>query len=228
MRRPDVQERMRREHPSRRFYENADWMRNRYHEDGLTLREIADQLDVGLRTVARWMTVHGIPRPSAYQKAMLRGGSRHAAGNPNWRGGLPTCKSCGCQVARGNDRCQGCYDRSGSLNPNWRGIADAHVLIRQGLKWWRKAVFKRDGYTCQDCGDARGGNLHAHHICYLSNILADLAGEWGDPPVDAHGRTEWVARALTHPCVRDLGNGVTVCESCHRIRHGYKQTEGAS
>lgn len=29
---------------------------------------------------------------------------------------------------------------------------------------WRTAVFTRDGYACQDCGDARGGNLNAHHL----------------------------------------------------------------
>ena len=28
---------------------------------------------------------------------------------------------------------------------------------------WREAVYKRDNYTCQCCGDNTGGNLNAHH-----------------------------------------------------------------
>jgi hypothetical protein len=35
---------------------------------------------------------------------------------------------------------------------------------------WRAAVFLRDAYTCQDCGDSRGGNLRAHHIKHLKII----------------------------------------------------------
>lgn len=59
-------------------------------------------------------------------------------------------------------------------------------------KKWRFDVFLRDGFTCQDCGDGRGGNLHAHHI----KSFADF------------------------PALRlDLANGVTLCRACHRKRH---------
>jgi len=39
-------------------------------------------------------------------------------------------------------------------------------LLRVSLRYkkWRKAVFKRDRYTCQICGDNSGGNLCVHHI----------------------------------------------------------------
>lgn len=53
---------------------------------------------------------------------------------------------------------------------------------------WRKAVYERDDYTCQDC-KTRGGQLHAHHIKPFAQ----------------------------HPGLRyELSNGLTLCEDCHR------------
>lgn len=57
---------------------------------------------------------------------------------------------------------------------------------------WRDAVYERDGYTCQHCGDARGGNLQAHHV----KPFAD------------------------HPELRfDVANGLTLCRDCHEKVH---------
>jgi hypothetical protein len=57
---------------------------------------------------------------------------------------------------------------------------------------WRKAVYKRDNYTCQICGNNTGGNLVAHHLeSYRSN-----------------------------PKLRTtLSNGATTCENCHLDFH---------
>jgi 5-methylcytosine-specific restriction endonuclease McrA len=64
-------------------------------------------------------------------------------------------------------------------------------------KRWRYSVFLRDGFTCQRCGDDRGGNLIAHHIMSFSQ-RADL---------------RYV-----------VSNGETLCSKCHKAhhnRHGY-------
>lgn len=58
-------------------------------------------------------------------------------------------------------------------------------------KEWRTSVFLRDNYTCQICGK-RGGKLNAHHISRYS-------------------------RDIEHRM--DVGNGITLCELCHREVH---------
>lgn len=53
---------------------------------------------------------------------------------------------------------------------------------------WRKAVYKRDNYTCQCCGDNKGGNLNAHH---LENFADNLDLRF------------------------DVDNGITLCKKHH-------------
>lgn len=58
---------------------------------------------------------------------------------------------------------------------------------------WRIAVFERDNYTCQACGD-RGGELNAHHL----------------KPYKKHPE-------LKH----DINNGQTLCVECHKKTDSY-------
>lgn len=81
------------------------------------------------------------------------------------------------------------------LHPKW--VKDRSKLkfqrSRTELREWRKAVFLRDDYTCQVCGN-RGGKLNAHHI--KSYVL--------------------------YPDLReDVGNGRTLCEPCHKKTPNY-------
>ena len=43
-----------------RPYHDADWLRGRYHEDGATQQEIAEECDVSPRTIRTWMQRHEI------------------------------------------------------------------------------------------------------------------------------------------------------------------------
>lgn len=56
---------------------------------------------------------------------------------------------------------------------------------------WREAVYKRDDWTCQKCGE-KGGKLHSHHI------------------VNFHKAPE-----LRH----SVDNGITLCVKHHRLFH---------
>jgi 5-methylcytosine-specific restriction endonuclease McrA len=59
------------------------------------------------------------------------------------------------------------------------------------MKEWRQAVFKRDNFTCQDCGVK--GYLQAHHLVPISRDLD---------------------KAFS------IENGRTVCVECHEKIHG--------
>jgi len=97
--------------------------------------------------------------------------------------------------------CANIYQRTnqkGEKSHSWQGGKSSiyHCLRSSAaFKDWREAVFKRDNYTCQDCG-ARNGNgkavyLHPHHIKSFTH----------------------------HPELRfDVGNGITLCKTCHN-RH---------
>jgi len=109
---------------------------------------------------------------------------------------------------------------SGAANPNWRGSGDIMPIVRQWTRdYWRPAVYERDSYTCQQCGDDRGQNLNAHHIVPLAKIVArkkralrpDL-----DTPED---RAAFAHALLADPDITSLDNGITLCESCHRAHH---------
>jgi len=91
---------------------------------------------------------------------------------------------------------------SGKDNPNWN-FNKTNEERRSDRKYpkyneWRIKVFERDNYTCQHCGDSKGGNLVAHHLnSYTNNVKQ---------------------RTL-------LENGITLCETCHKDFHhqyGYR------
>jgi 5-methylcytosine-specific restriction endonuclease McrA len=114
-----------------------------------------------------------------------------------WEGGKPKCIDCGKITSSYScKRCNECHRKEmvGKNHPSWQGgITPEKLKIRnsnQSLEW-RKNVFRRDNYTCQNCGQ-RGGDLEADHIKEFSK----------------------------YPELRfALDNGRTLCVSCHKKRH---------
>lgn len=72
----------------------------------------------------------------------------------------------------------------------WKTFKESiNTQIRKSFEYkqWRESVFRRDGYTCQECGQ-KGGELHAHHIKPFAFF----------------------------PLLRfEISNGLTLCKECH-------------
>lgn len=182
-----------------RPYEDREWLRVRYEDRGLSLRKIAAEAGCGLRTIARWMDQHVIPTRDT--SAAIRSLNKRGEASPSWKGGPPPCTSCGMprtgKTTIDPGRCAKCYHSAlnGRNNPNWRGgVTPENVLGRRSSRYlaWRAAVYARDNFTCQRCGDNRGGNLVAHHIVY-----------WSKAPELRY----------------TVSNGLTLCAPCHRKEH---------
>ena len=79
-----------------------------------------------------------------------------------------------------------------NYNPNITNEEREKGRVGIGIINWRTEVYKRDNYTCQCCGDNKGGNLNAHHLNSYN---------W-----DKEHRT-------------DINNGITLCNKCHKEFH---------
>jgi hypothetical protein len=85
---------------------------------------------------------------------------------------------------------------TGQLGSNWKGgLTAENYRIRRSRQYadWRRTVFERDDYTCQECG-ARSA----------AGIRVRLEADHVQP-------------FASFPDLRfDLSNGRTLCASCHR------------
>lgn len=109
-------------------------------------------------------------------------------------------------------KCQGIWAR-GRNNPHWKGgITSIYVQIRNSLVYrlWRNAVFLKDNFTCQECGDNKGGNLRAHHLKKYSPILIK-------------NKINTFRKALNCKELWDIKNGITLCIECHKKIHKKKE-----
>lgn len=100
--------------------------------------------------------------------------------------------------------------QKGEKHWNWDGGKTALRKLVQGLyqyKKWRSDVFKRDNYTCQDCGK-RGGILNADHITPYSVIIKN-------------NKVTNIDDAKKCQQLWDVDNGRTLCVSCHRQTDTY-------
>jgi len=148
-----------------------------------------------------------------YGKLLVLGKSQKRTNNnrPLWDcicfcGNLTSCRSHDLR----SGKISGCGCGSlGENNHNWRGGTtklEGYIRTLPQYQKWRSGVYKRDRYTCQMCFSQGKSNLHAHHIIYFSSILKNN-----------HVTTLDDAKFCKD--LWDIGNGITLCDDCHRYTH---------
>lgn len=155
---------------------------------------------------------------------------RRGMENNRWSGGPMSlnCKICSRQfeVARARIKaktcsieCRNAYKRlpenreamrktqrdrvEAGLHNLYRGVTALYTLIRKSAQYkqWRTAIYKRDGYRCQNCG--RIEELQADHIKQFAYILME-------------NDVKSVEDAIACTPLWDLNNGRTLCVPCHK------------
>lgn len=176
-----------------REYRDPDWLEDRYHGDGLTQREIAEECDVAPVTIRRWMKRHGIEtREIAGEHHGLFGKERSEETRKKIAETLEGRKFSDETIERMSTAAQGkqtpigvrekisesltgikrpietrkkmSRSTAGDQNPNWKGGNYAHEWYGPGWAHIRESISDRDR-VCQHCGhDGAETRLEVHHI----------------------------------------------------------------
>ena len=187
-----------------------------YVIDKMPIRKIAEKLKLSNRIIPKALKLLNIKQRTPHERIKLqwknndkrRGElakqtSKIFKGKPAWNHGLTKKTHPGIKKQA--------EWMNGSNNPMYGKRGKAHHQYKNGkytaekkrywgtseYRRWRKAVFKRDNYTCQKCGYHKGNIINAHHI----------------KPVKDYPEL-----------IFDISNGITLCEKCHQIIHASSTT----
>ena len=104
------------------------------------------------------------------------------------------------------------YGVYGEKHPSWKGgVTEIQNNIRHLFEYnkWRREVFERDNFICQNCGKL-GGRIEAHHIKRFSEIIEEK-------------KIKNINDALLCKELWNLNNGKTLCKKCHDKLRGRKK-----
>jgi 5-methylcytosine-specific restriction endonuclease McrA len=145
-------------------------------------------------------------------------GNKH----PRWKPELHInkfCKVCNKQLCETNKFgfCNNHKNMKGKNNPNWKnGVSPLNDLIKNLEQYinWRKLVFTRDNYTCQECYQKSKGNIESHHIKSFSIIFSEFLSTYSQfSPIE--DKETLVRLAESYEPFWNIDNGITLCKDCH-------------
>lgn len=210
----EVRENYEKPQPGHEKLTDAEWLRQKHHDERLACHEIADELPVSKDTVLRWLQKHGIERiwrhakrPELDDAEQLREWyveqELSSADIGNIIDVSHTCvqhhlRRHGIELRESHFT----GELSGPDHPAWKGGYDPYY----GPNWQeqREKALRRDNYRCVDCGITNeehkqkfGRALTCHHVTPIREFKQKY-----DAP-------EWWERA------NELENLVTLCDPHH-------------
>lgn len=112
-------------------------------------------------------------------------------------------------------------NHSGKNNPAYidgRTPISKSIRTLQEYDNWRKEIFERDNFTCQQCEDSTGGNLVAHHKKQFAIILNEFLKEY-DQFSPLEDKETLLRLATKYKPFWNIENGKTLCKDCHKEKH---------
>lgn len=171
-------------------YKSESWLREKYQDERLNLREIGDLCECTGETIRRWMDEFNIERRDRSEsvKTQWEGNSERrqaqAQRRDEWQGSQYHLK-------HGEHKDETLEKMSqvkiGEDNPNWSGGYDGNYTAHTGWRRIREKVIQRDR-VCWGCGLPY--RLQVHHVTPVREF---------EDPADAH----------------TMDNLITVCQWCH-------------
>jgi hypothetical protein len=114
----------------------------------------------------------------------------------------------------------------GPKNSNWKGgrvelRGRIHSLHEYNI--WRKFIYERDKYRCQECFiEGNGKNLECHHIKPFEKILSEFLQTYSQfSPIE--DKETLTRLAITYKDFWDVKNGITLCDKCHTKTKNFKK-----
>lgn len=145
---------------------------------------------------------------SGSKQPNLTGSKNGMFGKPSWNKGLKGVQKSHMKGKKVSEDIR--IKTSGANHYNWKGgCGSLNMRIRKCYEYrqWVQDIFKRDEYTCQECG-IKGGKLNAHHIKQFALIIKE-------------NKITTLEEALLCYELWDYDNGQTLCINCHKKTDSY-------
>ena len=185
------------------LYRDRAWLYTKYCGDGLTCEAIASLCNCHCRTIHQWLVNHKIPRRrKGYIVQSEDARQRRSVASKTNPLIIQALKRAQANAHNAVARFKASLKMRGANHYNWKGgVSSVNARARNSTYYreWRLAVFERDNYICQTCGQL-GGYLQSHHLESFAKNLA---------------------------LIFDVSNGLTLCADCHSKLPGHHNVKNA-
>lgn len=161
------------------------------------------------RAIKHWHKIIGISKKTKEKIRRSLLGKNLGDKSPCWKP-RNICESCKKIISRNAICCIICSGirRRGKKAYNWNPFSSVREKLRFCTKYhlWRSRVFKRDNWTCQNCGKQKCF-VEAHHKTPFAKLLKKY-------------KIKTLKQAFQCKSLWSIDNGKTLCSNCHDATKG--------